>query len=133
MLNLSAQGDPWQKGPWRDLAAAVKYLFPDDAMWQQFCGDLTALLATERQHHAEEVETWKQVAYAQGDSSQKLAAQLVDLQARYETLKGALNQIASWSEGPTVNSSFDEPMSAQAARDALALLTATPAPEPETP
>jgi hypothetical protein len=37
-----------------------------------------------------------------------------------EAERAALNEIASWKEGPIVNSSFDEPGSAQIARRALA-------------
>jgi hypothetical protein len=36
-----------------------------------------------------------------------------------EVYKAALNRIASWSEGDTVTSSFDEPGSAAIAREAL--------------
>lgn len=36
-----------------------------------------------------------------------------------DRLTGALGKIASWSEGPAVNSSFDEPASAAIARAAL--------------
>lgn len=39
--------------------------------------------------------------------------------AENERLRAALNSIASWGEGPEVTSMFDEPGSAQAARDAL--------------
>lgn len=34
-------------------------------------------------------------------------------------LRAAMNEIASWNEGPEVSSSFDEPHAAKVARDAL--------------
>ena len=42
-----------------------------------------------------------------------------DAVAEVERLEAALNKIASWSEGPSVNGSFDEPNSAEMARTAL--------------
>ena len=45
--------------------------------------------------------------------------------ARVEQLEEVLNEIASWSEGQTVNSGFDCPSFSQAAREAL---TAGPKP-----
>lgn len=44
---------------------------------------------------------------------------LNDLTARVETLAAALNEIASWSEGPVVRCGFDCPTHATAARIAL--------------
>ena len=41
------------------------------------------------------------------------------LRSTYKRMQKALNDIASWSEGETVNSSFDEPHSAEIARKAL--------------
>lgn len=61
------------------------------------------------------------IAAAALEQSAKREAELV---ADRERLREALNRIASWPEGETVSGSFDEPGSAQIARDALA---ATPA------
>jgi len=56
--------------------------------------------------------------------AQRDAKREAELIADRERLREALNRIASWPEGETVSGSFDEPGSAQIARDALA---ATPA------
>lgn len=44
---------------------------------------------------------------------------IVEMIATLERYRAGLNEIASWREGPEVNSRFDEPGSAQKARDAL--------------
>lgn len=49
-----------------------------------------------------------------------LRAKLAAAEAKIARLTAALNEIASWSEGPEVNGSFDEPGSARIAREALA-------------
>lgn len=41
------------------------------------------------------------------------------LRAELDRLRAALNEIASWNEGPEVSSSFDEPHAAKVAREAL--------------
>lgn len=41
------------------------------------------------------------------------------LRIELSLLRAALNEIASWNEGPEVSSSFDEPHAAKVARDAL--------------
>jgi hypothetical protein len=41
-------------------------------------------------------------------------------EAKVARLRAALDEIASWSEGPVVNGGFDEPGSAQTARAVLA-------------
>ena len=45
--------------------------------------------------------------------------ELARLRERVAALERALNKIASWGEGETVNGSFDEPGSAAIAREAL--------------
>lgn len=45
--------------------------------------------------------------------------QFIDTMRENERYKAALDCIASWDEGDTVKGSFDEPGSAQVARDAL--------------
>lgn len=51
--------------------------------------------------------------------------ELEALRAEIIRLRGALNAIASWSEGPVVDGGFDEPTAARMARAALAV-TLTP-------
>jgi hypothetical protein len=53
------------------------------------------------------------------DMDLEAAAALERLEAENQRLRGALNSIASWGEGETVDSSFDEPYSAQIARAAI--------------
>lgn len=50
----------------------------------------------------------------------RLRAENKELRAEVERLRAALNEIASWREGPVVNGGFDEPGSARTARVALA-------------
>lgn len=54
---------------------------------------------------------------------ERLRAELAAAMAREAKLRDTLNGIASWREGDEVTSGFDEPHSALAARDALALPT----------
>lgn len=49
----------------------------------------------------------------------RLLADLASLKRERDELREALNQIASWTEGDTVNGSFDEPNSAAVARAVL--------------
>jgi len=59
----------------------------------------------------------------QSDALEQSAKREAELVADRERLREALNRIASWPEGETVSGSFDEPGSAQIARDALAATT----------
>lgn len=51
--------------------------------------------------------------------AQRAIAERDSLRAKVERLRSALTIIASWDEGPEVNSGFDEPESAKVAREAL--------------
>lgn len=55
------------------------------------------------------------------------SAEIADLTAEIERLRAALNEIASWREGPVVTGAFDEPHSAMTARAALGAQPAQPA------
>ena len=47
-------------------------------------------------------------------------AELLAVRAERDRYKAALNEIASWGEGPEVTGSFDSPDTAKIAREALA-------------
>ena len=54
------------------------------------------------------------------EATANLVAENTQLRAENNKLREALNRIASWNEGPEVTGSFDEPCSAEIARQALA-------------
>ena len=54
------------------------------------------------------------------DAIAQLRAERDEARAREQVLVDALDEIASWPEGPEVNGTFDSPHDARTARDALA-------------
>lgn len=67
-----------------------------------------------------ELRTTLQSATNRVSEECKLLRQLESIRTQNAAMREALNKIASWSEGPEVTSSFDEPASAMVARNALA-------------
>ena len=104
---VDIDGSPQRLEGYDDLRASLSTA---EATIQQLAAEVMA--AINEPMYAGTRKAWVDRAYA-------AEARLSEVEAERDRLKAALDQIASWMEGPVVNGTFDEPWSAKIARAAL--------------